>query len=291
MEVILRVKKSFQTEKFVRFRTLFLKNKLAVLASIVLFLLVACAILAPWISPYHWETQNVTDRLIPPGESHYLLGTDYLGRDILSYIIWGTQISIIVGVATVAIGGVLGSILGWIAGYFGGWVDRVIMRLADIQLSFPYILLTLALAAVIGPGLWNVIFVLAISSWPIYGRIARGSMLSEKEKEHVEAAKAMGFSSYRIIVHHAIPSTLSPLIVVTTLQVGRMIIAEATLSFLGVGVPTSVPTWGGLLSTGRDYLYDAWWIATFAGAAILITVMVINIIGDTLRDILDPKSI
>ena len=281
----------FKSERFLRFNKLFFNNKLAVIAVIIFLLLIFCAILAPWISPQYWDSQDISNRLVPPGDDEFPLGTDYLGRDILSYLIWGTRVSIIVGLSTVVIGGMIGSILGWISGFFGGWIDKIIMRLADIQLSFPYILITLALAAVLGSGLWNVILVLAITSWPIYGRIARGSMLSEKEKEHIEAAKAMGFSSYRIIVHHAIPNTISPLIVVTTLQVGRMIIAESTLSFLGVGVPLSVPTWGGLLSMGKDYLYNAWWIATFSGLAIMITVMVINIIGDTLRDILDPKSL
>jgi peptide/nickel transport system permease protein len=291
LEVILNLQNKIKSERFQRFISLFFKNKLAVFASIILLLLLISAIFAPWISPFNWEEQDVSKRLIAPGHAAHILGTDFMGRDMLSYIIYGAKVSIIVGVATVLVGGILGSVLGWIAGFFGGWADRIIMRLADIQLSFPYILLTLALAAVVGPGLWNVILVLGISSWPVYGRIARGSMLSEKEKEHVEAARALGFSSYRVLVYHAIPSTISPLIVVTTLQVGRMIIAEATLSFLGLGVPTTVPTWGGLLSDGKDYLYNAWWIATFPGLAIMFTVMMINIIGDSLRDILDPKSL
>jgi peptide/nickel transport system permease protein len=167
--------------------------------------------------------------------------------------------------------------------------DRIIMRIADIQLSFPYILLALALAAVVGPGLWKLILVLGVSSWPVYGRIAHGAILSEKEKDYVQSARAIGLSAPRILFDHAIPNTLSPLIVVTTLQVGRMIIAEATLSFLGVGVPASIPTWGGLLNDGRSYLYNAWWIATFPGTAIMIMVLAINILGDAVRDILDPK--
>jgi peptide/nickel transport system permease protein len=291
MELIYNIQSKIKSERFRRFKTLFLRNKLAVIATIVLLLLVISATFAPLISPYQWDSQDVSNRLMEPGSPGHILGTDFMGRDMLSYIIYGAQISIIVGLATVLVGGVLGSVLGWVAGYFGGWADKIIMRLADIQLSFPYILLTLALAAVVGPGLWNVILVLGISSWPIYGRIARGVMLSEKEKEHVEAARAMGFSNYRILFFHALPNTISPLIVVTTLQVGRMIIAEATLSFLGLGVPTSVATWGGLLSDGRGYLYNAWWIATFPGLAIMVTVMMINIIGDALRDILDPKSL
>ena len=272
-------------------KKIFFRNKLAVAATGILLLIIFSAILAPWVSPYNWDDQNVSQRLIAPGNPQHFLGTDFLGRDMLSYIIWGSRVSIIIGVFTVITGGIIGSVLGWVAGYFGGWTERIIMRLADIQLSFSYILLTLALVAVIGPGLWNVILVLGVSSWPVYGRIARGVMLSEKGKEYIEAARAMGFSSVRILLRHAMPNTISPLIVVTTLQVGRMIIAEATLSFLGLGVPTSVPTWGGLLSDGRAYLYDAWWIATFPGLAIMFTVMSINIIGDTLRDILDPRTL
>src|SRR5690625_1643502 len=227
---------SYRVKRFIH---LFWKNKLAVFATAVLFILIICAIFSSWISPHYWDSQDVSNRLLSPGNINYPLGTDFLGRDILSYLIWGTRISLIVGFSTVIIGGVLGSVLGWISGYYGGWLDKVIMRLADIQLSFPYILITLALAAVLGSGLWNVIFVLAITSWPNYARIARGSMLVEKEKEYIEASRALGFSSFRIITFHAIPNTISALIVVTTLQVGRMIIAESTLSFLGVGVPTS----------------------------------------------------
>jgi peptide/nickel transport system permease protein len=277
-----------------KFYTLFIRNKLAVGSAFILLIMVLCAILASWITPYAWNDQDVSRRLIPPifqkgGDIRFILGTDFLGRDILSYIINGSKVSLIVGLATVLIGGVLGSILGWAAGFFGGWTDRIIMRMADIQLSFPYILLALALAAVVGPGLWKLILVLGISSWPVYGRIGHGAMLSEKEKDYIQSARAIGLSSPRILLSHAVPNTLSPLIVVTTLQVGRMIIAEATLSFLGVGVPASIPTWGGLLNDGRSYLYNAWWISTFPGIAIMITVLAINIVGDTIRDILDPK--
>jgi peptide/nickel transport system permease protein len=279
-----------------RFYVLFMRNRLAVAALIVLLSLIFCAVLAPMIAPNSWDDQDITRRLIPPvfqdkGQWDFILGTDFLGRDILSYIIYGSRVSIIVGFATVISGGLLGSLLGWTAGFYGGWADRVIMRLADIQLSFPYILLVLALAAVVGPGLWKVILVLGVSSWPVYGRIARGVMLSEKEKEYIEAARALGYSSYWILFVHAVPNTLSSLIVVTTLQVGRMIIAEATLGFLGLGVPPSVPTWGGLLADGRSYLYDAWWIATLPGIAIMLVVLSINLLGDALRDILDPKTV
>jgi peptide/nickel transport system permease protein len=279
-----------------RFYILFKRNKLAVGSAFILLVMVLAAVFADWISPYAWNDQDVSRRLIPPifqkgGDVRFLFGTDFLGRDILSYIIHGSKVSLIVGLATVVIGGILGSVLGWIAGYFGGLTDRIIMRIADIQLSFPYILLALALAAVVGPGLWKLILVLGVSSWPVYGRIARGAILSEKEKDYIQSARAIGLSSLRILIDHAIPNTLSPLVVVTTLQVGRMIIAEATLSFLGVGVPASVPTWGGLLNDGRSYLYNAWWIATFPGMAIMMMVLAINIFGDAIRDILDPKTI
>jgi peptide/nickel transport system permease protein len=279
-----------------RFVRLFFRHRTAVVALVLMIGLVLCAALAPVIAPLPWDAQDIGRRLIPPvwsegGTWSFPLGTDFLGRDILSFIIHGSRISLIVGFATVLTGGLLGSFLGWAAGYYGGWTDRIIMRLADVQLSFPYILLVLALAAVVGPGLWKVILVLGVSSWPVYGRIARGAMLSEKESEYVQAARAMGLNSFRVLFVHAAPNTLSALIVVTTLQVGRMIIAEATLSFLGLGVPPSVPTWGGLLSDGRSYLYNAWWIATLPGVAIMLTVLSINLLGDALRDILDPKTV
>ena len=285
--------RAYNTRRVIK---LFRRNRLGILSMTIFIALVLSAIFAPMIAPYRWDTQDISLRLIPPlfqngGNPRYILGTDFLGRDILSFIIYGSRVSLIVGVATVLTGGILGSTLGWIAGFYGGLVDRIVMRLADIQLSFPYILLVLALAAVVGPGLWKVILVLGVSSWPIYGRIARGAMLSEKEKEYVQAAKALGFSSLWTLFFHAVPNTLSSLIVVTTLQVGRMIIAEATLSFLGLGIPTSVPSWGGLLSDGRSYLYNAWWIATLPGIAIMITVLSINLLGDALRDILDPKTV
>jgi peptide/nickel transport system permease protein len=279
-----------------RFYKLLRQNKLAQFALLMQAVLLLCAVLSPQIAPMNWHDQDITRRLIPPlfqsgGDRQFLLGTDFLGRDMLSYIISGSRVSLIVGITTVITGGLLGALLGWIAGYYGGIADRVIMRFADVQLAFPYILLVLALAAVVGPGLWKVIFVLGISSWPVYSRIARGAMLSEKEKEYIEAAKALGYASPWILFVHAAPNTISSLIVVTTLQVGRMIIAEATLSFLGLGVPPSVPSWGGLLSDGRSYLYNAWWIATLPGVAIMITVLSINLLGDALRDILDPKTV
>lgn len=260
-------------------------------AVIVLLALIVVAALAPQLAPHDPNVQDPAKRLLPPGASpDHPLGADHLGRDILSRIFYGARISLVVGLATVVLGGVLGGTMGLIGGYFGGFVDRIIMRLAEIQLSFPYILLALSLAAVVGPSLTNVVFILGFTSWPTYARVVRGSVLVEREKEYVEAARAMGVPTIAILFRHLLPNLISPLVVLTTLQVARMITAEATLSFLGLGVPIDIATWGGMLSEGRDYLFVAWWVATLPGLAILITVLAINLMGDALRDVLDPAS-
>ena len=259
--------------------------------------LIACcsAIFAPLLTPHSPLDQNLAHRLQPPGWRDpegrlHLLGTDQLGRDVLSRIIHGSKVSLIVGTTAVVFGGFLGLILGLISGFFGRWVDDVIMRVVDIQLSFPFIILALTIIAIFGSSLFNLILVLAITGWVIYARVVRASVLSVKEMDFVKAARAIGASNFKIILRHVLPNVLSPFFVISSFQVARFIITEASLGFLGLGVPPPTPTWGNMLSDGREYLQEAWWIGTFPGMAIMFVVLGINLLGDGLRDALDPKT-
>jgi peptide/nickel transport system permease protein len=252
------------------------------------------ALLAPFLAPYDPEAQELTSRLIPPAwvegsDPAYLLGTDMLGRDILSRLIYGTRISLLVGFVTAGISGVVGMVLGLLAGYFGGLVDGIISRLIDIQLAFPFVLLALTLVAILGGGLLNVILVLGIGGWMAFARIVRVDTLSIKQREFIQAAHSLGLPTWRILFRHILPNVLAPMIVIGSFAVSTNIIYEAALTFLGVGVSAEIPTWGSMLADGRDYLGTGWWISTFPGVAIMITVMGINFIGDWLRDVLDPR--
>jgi peptide/nickel transport system permease protein len=249
---------------------------------------------AEFIVPHNPVKQNLADRLKPPsfytsGSKQYWLGTDHLGRDLLSRIVYGSRISLAVGISSVLIGGFIGTLLGMISGFWGGKLDEVIMAIVDIQLAFPLILLSIAVIAVLGPSFINLIIVIGISGWVTYARIARGQVLGLKKKEFIEAVRAVGGSKYRIIFLHILPNILSPLIVVGTLDMARTIILESTLSFLGLGIRPPTPSWGVMLSEGREYLTDAWWIATFPGIALMFTTLSFNMIGDWLRDITDPR--
>jgi peptide/nickel transport system permease protein len=237
---------------------------------------------------------RIIQRLKPPGYVNgagvtFWLGTDSLGRDILSRVIYGARVSLVVGLSAVAISGTIGLLLGLISGYFGGLIDDVVMRVADIQLSFPTILLALAIMAVLGSGLDKLILVLGVTGWVQYGRIVRGQVLSIKQDEFVLAAKATGEKTWRILFQHILPNIWSPIIVVASFTVASNIVAEASLSFLGVGVPPSVPSWGTMLADGRQYIGVADWLTIPAGLAISLTVLAINILGDWLRDFLDPR--
>ncbi|MFC1492198.1 ABC transporter permease, partial [Nitrospinota bacterium] len=237
---------------------------------------------------------DVRHRLKPPfwmegGETNRLLGTDALGRDIFSRLIYGSRISILVGLSSVVVSGVIGVVLGLFSGYFGGKIDDFIMGFAEIQLAFPFILLAITIMAVVGPGLVNTIVVLGISRWVAYGRIVRGQVLAAREMEFVEAARALGYPIYRVLFFQILPNVMSPLIVIGSFAVAGNIISEASLSFLGLGVPPSIVTWGSMLAEGREYLRVSWWMATFPGLAIMVTVLSINLIGDWLRDYLDPR--
>ena len=232
--------------------------------------------------------------LKPPGftdvnGNYYLLGTDQQGRDVLSRVIWGSRVSLIVGIAAVFVSGCIGVTLGMIAGYFGGIVDTIISRIIDSALAIPFILLALSMVAILGPSLQNVILAIAVRTWIVYARVIRGTVLSVKENEFVLGARAVGSGTNRIMFRHILPNVLSPAIVIGTLYLGRMIIIESALSFLGVGVPPPTPTWGGMLAHGREYLDTAWWIAFFPGVVLMITVLSVNLLGDWLRDALDPK--
>ena len=249
---------------------------------------------APLISPFDPLAQDIGQRLKEPGWQDaqgriHPLGTDHLGRDILARIIHGSRIALSVGLAAVLISGVLGMAIGLVTGYFGAKVDDFFMRLADVQLAFPFILLAIAVIGVLGPSLQNIIIVIGVSSWVVYARVVRGEVLSIREREFVQAAVALGSRDWRILVRHVLPNAFTPWLVVATLDMARVIIIESALSFLGLGVQPPTPTWGGMLADGRVYLSTAWWLATFPGLAILITVLGINLFGDGLRDTLDPR--
>lgn len=271
-----------------------LKGNYSAFAGFVLLLVVvAAALLSPRLAPHDPQRQILEHRLRPPafagGSSEHLLGTDQLGRDMLSRIIYGARVSLLVGLASVVLAGAVGVLLGVSSGMFGGYVDKAVMRLADIQLAMPFILFALAVMAVLGPGLRNVILVLGITGWVIYGRVVRSETLSLREKEFVEASRALGHGRVRIIRRHILPNIMPTAIVLATLQVANMIIAEASLSFLGLGIEPDIPSWGSMLADGRGYISSAWWVATFPGLAIMLTVLSINLIGDWLRDSLDPR--
>lgn len=271
-----------------------LENKGAVFGLIMVLGVIFSAIFAPLISPHDPILQDVEKRLLPPlgqagADPNYLLGTDQLGRDIVSRLIYGARISIVVSVSAVVFSAFLGTIIGLFSGFYGGKIDSVFMRLADVQLAFPFILLAIAIIAVLGPNLQNIIIVMGITGWVIYARVVRAEVLSLREKEYVMAVRALGGSNGRIIFNHLLPNVVPPIIVIITLEMARMIIMEAALSFLGLGIQPPTPTWGGMLADGRVYLVTSWWLATFPGVVIMLVVLGINLLGNWLRDILDPR--
>lgn len=259
----------------------------------ILFAIIAGALLAPLLFPAGPDAQDITRRLRPPvwagGTWESAFGTDPLGRDVLGRLVFGARVSLIAGFGAVAISGPLGVLIGVCAGYFGPRTDNVLMRLTDIQLAIPRILLAIAMVDVLGSGLRNVLITLSVTGWPDYARIARGSTLAVKGSEFIEGARALGASEARIIARHVLPDLLSPLLVLATFAVANMIILEATLSFLGLGVGPQVATWGNMLNGGRLYLATAWWLTFFPGVAIFVTVLGVNLLGDYLRDRLDPQ--
>jgi peptide/nickel transport system permease protein len=270
------------------------RRRTAIFGLGVVVVVLLAALFAPWLTPFDPLEQDINQRLKEPGWQTaagrvHMLGTDHLGRDILARVIFGSRIALVVGVSAVLISGVLGMAIGLVAGYFGGKVDDFFMRLADIQLAFPFILLAIAVIGVLGPNLRNIIIVIGVSSWVVYARVVRGEVLSIREREFVQAAIALGSRDGRVLVRHVLPNAFTPWLVVATLDMARVIVIESALSFLGLGVQPPTPTWGGMLADGRVYLSTAWWLATFPGLAILVTVLGINLLGDGLRDTLDPR--
>lgn len=268
-------------------------NPVSLAAFIILCVIILMALLAPLIAPHDPTAQSLRLRLKPPiwqegAEPGYWLGTDALGRDMLSRMIYGARISLIVGVCAVILQGIIGVTVGLLAGYFGGSTDNVLMRISDVQQSIPFLILAVALAAVVRPSLTNIIVVLGVSGWVTYGRVVRSQVLSVREMEFVEAAHALGSGHLRIILRHILPNVTPSITVIGTLTVSTMILAEASLSFLGMGVPPPDPTWGGMVADGRNYISTAWWVSILPGVLIFITVLSINLIGDRLREVLDP---
>jgi peptide/nickel transport system permease protein len=266
----------------------------AVFGLSVLLLMGGAAVFAPQLAPWDPARQMLLKRLRPPmwqerGLREHPLGTDHLGRDILSRILHGGRISLGVGLTAVTLSALLGVTLGLLAGFFGGRADAFIMRVVDVFLAIPYILLAMGVVFALGPSLFNVILVMAVTRWVQFARIVRADVLSIREREFVAGARARGNRPLRVLLHHVLPNALTPIIVVATLELAFMIIYESALSFLGLGVQPPTPTWGWMLADGRNYLATAWWLATFPGLAIMLTVLAVNLLGDWLRDMLDPR--
>jgi len=266
----------------------------AVFGLSVLFVIGGAAVFAPQLAPWDPARQMLMKRLRPPmwqerGLREHPLGTDHLGRDILSRILHGGRISLGVGLTAVTLSALIGVTLGLLAGFFGGRADALIMRVVDVFLAIPYILLAMGVVFALGPSLLNVILVMAVTRWVQFARIVRADVLSIREREFVAGARARGNRALRLLLRHVLPNALTPIIVVATLELAFMIIYESALSFLGLGVQPPTPTWGWMLSDGRNYVATAWWLATFPGLAIMLTVLAVNLLGDWLRDTLDPR--
>ena len=270
-------------------------GKKAVIISVgFLALTLICALAPSLVSPHDPFAQELIQRLKPPsfmdgGVEGYWLGTDHLGRDTLSRIIFGARVTLVVSVLAVGVSLVAGVAAGLFAGFYGGRTDAIILRLIDMQLAFPVILLVIAVVAVVGPSLTNLIIIMGLSGWPRFARIVRGAVLSVRGLEYVEAARAIGAGQLRIMTHHILPNILSAIIVYASFELARMILLEATLSFLGLGVQPPTPTWGGMISDGKNYIAISWWVSLFPGLAIGAIILAFNILGDELRDALDPQ--
>lgn len=262
-------------------------------AAAVMLLIVVIALAAPWLAPYDPVEVDIRHRLGPPawmegGKSEHWLGTDQIGRDLLSRMIYGARVSLLIGVAAVVVSATCGVLLGLGAGYFGGRTDWIIMTVINVMLTFPFVLFALAVIAVLGPSLVNMVIVLGVADWPLYSRVIRAETLAIRERDFITAGRALGMSHLRIIFRQILPNLVSVIVVIATLQVARVIILESFLSFLGLGVQPPTPAWGNMLGEGRVYMLNSWWIAAFPGAAIFITTLVINLMGNALRDWLDP---
>lgn len=264
------------------------------LGIVVLGLVVVVAATASLIAPQDPDRVDLAQRLLPPfwladGSTANLLGTDSLGRDVLSRLLYGSRVSLLVGFAAVLLGGTVGVVLGLVAGYWGGRVDTIVMTMVDVQMAYPFVLLALAFLTITGPGMLQVVLVLGIINWVTYARVVRAQVIALRSSQFIESARALGASRSQVVFRHLLPNSFSPIIVLTSFAVARTILSEASLSFLGLGLDPSTPSWGGMTASGRDYIIQAWWLVTFPGIAIAATVVATNIVGDWIRDQLDPK--
>jgi peptide/nickel transport system permease protein len=270
------------------------RHRRTLLGAALVVTVIVSAIGAGWLAPRDPLAQEILARLQPPGWSDgdgwtAWLGTDHVGRDILSRLLYGGRISLLISLTSVAGSLAIGLVLGLVAGFYGGSLETLIMRLTDLQLAFPFILLALAIVALLGPSLVNIVVVFTVTSWPIYARVVRGSVLALKQQDFVTAARALGRAEWGILARHVAPNTVAPLTVIAFFEIARMIITEAALGFLGLGVQPPTATWGNMLADGRDYIRDAWWLSAFPGLAIMVMAAGVNLLGDGLRDILDPR--
>lgn len=282
------IESSVPTKERSRLRVVFSQDRKALFGLVVMALFILGAFLAPWIAPYDPNMMTM-DMMSGPSGAH-LFGTDDLGRDLFSRVLWGTQVSLFVGFTTVAIALVIGVILGVVSGYYGGWIDAIIMRYIDLQWAFPNFIIAVYLVAVFGTGLLNVIVAISLAFLDDFARIARSMVLTLKEEQYIDAARVDGFSDARIMFRHILPNAMAPIIVQATVSISYAILGEASLSFLGLGVENTTPTWGLILADGRSFISQAWWLGVFPGLAIMLVVLSINFIGDALRDAFDVKE-
>ncbi|MEK7802809.1 MAG: ABC transporter permease [Deltaproteobacteria bacterium] len=266
----------------------FKKNRLAVIGGIIVLMLFTIAVLAPLIAPYNPDAINVKHVLESPSLAHPF-GTDDLGRDILSRVIYGSRISLAVGFVAVGIATLIGIILGALSGYYGGWTDTIVMRFVDIMLAIPTFFLILAVIAMLEPSIWNIMIVIGVTSWMGVSRLVRAEFLSLKEREFVLAARALGASDFRIIFKHILPNAMSPVLISAVLGIAGAVLVESALSFLGIGVQPPTASWGNILTIGKDNIEIAWWISVFPGLAIFVTVLAYNLLGEGVRDSIDPR--
>ncbi len=266
----------------------FSKNRLALIGSCVVLSLITIALLAPILAPYDPTTIDIQNVLSPPSKAH-LLGTDELGRDLLSRMIWGSRVSLKVGIVAVGIAMIIGIIIGSVSGFYGGMADAILMRFVDVMLAFPTFFLILAVIAILEPSIFTIMAVIGVTGWMDVARLVRAEFLSLKERDFVDAAQALGASNFRLIFRHILPNALSPVFVAATFGIAGAILTESGLSFLGLGVQPPDPSWGNILTSGKDNIEVAWWLSLFPGLAILITVLSYNLVGEGLRDALDPR--
>lgn len=266
----------------------FAYNPLSLCSLLLIGILIFTGLFAPFIAPYNPVEISPDRRLTPPGQSNWL-GTDEVGRDILSRIIWGARISLQIGLTIVLLAAIIGLVIGLLSGYFGGILDQILMRLTDMFMSFPTLILAIAMTAALGPSLFNAVLAMVIVWWPIYARLSRGEVLAIKEREYIKAIRALGAGPLKIVAFHVLPNAIDVIIVRASIDFGNAVMFCAALSFIGLGAQPPQPEWGAMVTTGRDYLRDAWWLVTFPGLAIFLTVMAFNLLGDSLRDFLDPK--